>query len=70
MNNNKLYEEMLDVMCPILDEVVSNEMGQCKEVFNASSSMIEKVTNKWYEIRYLCSRSRKELNKLEKIGIE
>tara|TARA_A100000172_G_C3011808_1_gene100093 strand:+ start:450 stop:662 length:213 start_codon:yes stop_codon:yes gene_type:complete len=70
MNNNELYEEMLDVMCPILDEVVSNEMRQCKEVFNASSNMIEKVTNKWYEIRYLCSRSRKELNKLEKIGIE
>ena len=70
MNNKELYEEILDVMCPILDEIVSNQMAQCKEVFNASDSMIEKVTNKWYEIRYLCSRSREELDKLEKIGIE
>ena len=66
---NKECKEMLEVMCPILDELIATEMSGCKEVFNASNSMIEEVTNKWYEVRYFCSRSNEELEKLKKIGL-
>ena len=69
MNKKELYEEISEIMAPILDELMYKEFEAIKHCWKTSDKIANKVIDRWYEVRYFCSRSREDIKKLKKIGL-